>query len=389
MTQVELFTHILFFERGTLIMFCLFWAYYLFIYRGDHPWRNNWQMRYLGGGLMLWKALVYLFSLVLELPQAADSEHLKLLSYQFDMVTVAWVVLLLTGLSRRRRLTRWLPMAHFLPLVVLMALNFCLPVQLIWRISYAYISLYAFVFLFLCGRSVLRYNDYIHSEYALFSRRQLTRCVWVMMFMVLQFAIWSTMFWLPYQICDLIYYLTSLVLWALTNFNIDYILAEREASHVDVNLFPLSLDELEQHRSRQVTEEPLTPTVVETTDQPTETTDQQKDEMFLYRLRTICEEPKLYTQEGITRDDLARAMHINHTYFTAMLRRTTGKTFYEYIHDLRMTYALQLLSDPSFPLDQIPLEVGYRHKSTYYRVFQDRFGCKPAQWREKHLTSHS
>lgn len=53
MTQVELFTHILFFERGTLIMFCLFWAYYLFVYRGDHPWRNNWQMRYLGGGLML------------------------------------------------------------------------------------------------------------------------------------------------------------------------------------------------------------------------------------------------------------------------------------------------------------------------------------------------
>lgn len=378
MTQIELFTHIIDFERGALIMFCLCWAYYFFTYRGNQPQRKNTQMRDLVGWLMLWKAAAYLFRIISWLPQTAFSERFALLSFQLDMVTVAWVVIVLTGFSRRRHLKWWLLAVHLLPVVLLITLNFCFSAHWVWWISYTYICAYALVFLVLCGRSVLRYNAYIHDEYIIFSRHQLTCSTWLMILMVIQFAIWSVMFWLPYRVCDVIYYGTSLVLWTIANLNIDYILKEREESRVDVSLFPLSLDELEEHKKQEIAQS--------LSDEPiADSADSRTDDIFSYRLRTLCEDTKLYAMEGVTRDDLARAMHINHTYFTQMLRQTTGKTFYEYINSLRMRDALVLLSDPDFPLDSIPFEVGYRHKSTYYRVFQDKFGCKPQQWREKNL----
>ena len=60
-------------------------------------------------------------------------------------------------------------------------------------------------------------------------------------------------------------------------------------------------------------------------------------------------------------------------------------SFYEYINSLRMQYAEELLRDPNFPLDAIPLEVGYKHRSTYYRVFGEKFGCTPTEYRAKVL----
>ena len=99
----------------------------------------------------------------------------------------------------------------------------------------------------------------------------------------------------------------------------------------------------------------------------------------------MCEDTKLYTTEDLTREDLSRAMMLNHSYLTRRLKSATGKTFYEYINSLRMQYAEELLRDPNFPLDAIPLEVGYRHRSTYYRVFGEKFGCTPTEYRAKVL----
>ena len=110
-----------------------------------------------------------------------------------------------------------------------------------------------------------------------------------------------------------------------------------------------------------------------------------KDELFLKRLKEVCEDTKLYTTEDLTREELSRAMMLNHSYLTRMLKSATGKSFYEYINSLRMQYAEELLRDPNFPLDAIPLEVGYKHRSTYYRVFAEKFGCTPTEYRAKVL----
>ena len=201
-----------------------------------------------------------------------------------------------------------------------------------------------------------------------------------MILMIVQFSLWSASMWIPTLSCGAVYYLTSLILWTFANLHVEAGLEEREASNVDMNSFVLSMDELEKQQDADFESDSA---AQETSGEDTD----ESMEVFAYRLRTICEETKLYAQEGITRDDMAKAMHINHTYFSQMLRQTTGKTFYEYVNSLRMDDAQRLLSDPDFPLDMVPLEIGYRHKSTYYRVFQERFGCKPQEWRERHLAS--
>lgn len=379
-TADQLFIHIIDFERGTFIMFCICWAYYFFTNTGNKPWRVDKRMCCLYGGLMLWKLAVLLLRTVSWFPQLAGNPHLDLLSFQLDIVTVVWVVLGLTGLSRRRRLTWWLWGLHLVPISVLIVLNFCCLDRWVWWASWGYSVLYGLVFLVLCGRAAWRYNNYVHEIYAAYSRNQLIHSAWVMILMIVQFSLWSASMWIPTLSCGAVYYLTSLILWTFANLHVEAGLEEREASNVDMNSFVLSMDELEKQQDADFESDSA---AQETSGEDTD----ESMEVFAYRLRTICEETKLYAQEGITRDDMAKAMHINHTYFSQMLRQTTGKTFYEYVNSLRMDDAQRLLSDPDFPLDMVPLEIGYRHKSTYYRVFQERFGCKPQEWRERHLAS--
>ena len=50
---------------------------------------------------------------------------------------------------------------------------------------------------------------------------------------------------------------------------------------------------------------------------------------------------------------------------------------------LRLDKAEQLLTDTDNTIEQIAEEVGYRNKGYFYRIFVERRGCTPAQYRRK------
>lgn len=106
---------------------------------------------------------------------------------------------------------------------------------------------------------------------------------------------------------------------------------------------------------------------------------------FRAQLAEIVEKPRRYTEETISRDIVSRQMLLNRTYFSTLLQLATGKSFRAYINDLRMRYALELLADPKTSLNDIPCIVGYKNKTTYYRVFDQTFGCLPREYRLAHF----
>ena len=104
---------------------------------------------------------------------------------------------------------------------------------------------------------------------------------------------------------------------------------------------------------------------------------------FLLKLKEICEEQGLYKQADLTRDELARQMNIGHTAFTLQLKQTTGLTFYDYINQLRIRKATELIEAGKMDIGSISQQVGFRYRSTFYRAFLAVHGCTPTNYQSK------
>lgn len=106
----------------------------------------------------------------------------------------------------------------------------------------------------------------------------------------------------------------------------------------------------------------------------------KQENAFLLKLRQVCEEQELYTHADLTRDELARQMGIGHTAFTMQLKQTTGLNFYDYINQLRIRKATELIEEGKMDISSISQQVGYRYRSTFYRAFAAVHGCTPTKY---------
>lgn len=109
----------------------------------------------------------------------------------------------------------------------------------------------------------------------------------------------------------------------------------------------------------------------------------EPDDAFLKHLYHICYEEGLFKKDGLTRDEVARKMYTNHTYLSNKVKVATGKTFHEYIRDMRLDHACKLLTETNMDFDEIAFECGYRHKASFYRVFSEQLKCTPKEYRKQ------
>lgn len=106
-------------------------------------------------------------------------------------------------------------------------------------------------------------------------------------------------------------------------------------------------------------------------------------EDFVENLHAVCFEQGLFKKDGLTREEVARKMFTNHTYLSNNIKAATGKTFHEYIRDMRIEHACKLLVETHMDLEEIAFECGYRHKASFYRVFVDKMKCTPKEYRAR------
>lgn len=81
---------------------------------------------------------------------------------------------------------------------------------------------------------------------------------------------------------------------------------------------------------------------------------------------------------------LTQQFHFQEDYFNRLLKSKTGKTYTEFIHDLRLSEAAQLLLETDESVEQIVNRVGYQNKGYFYKIFSDRYQMTPAQYRKNH-----
>lgn len=179
---------------------------------------------------------------------------------------------------------------------------------------------------------------------------------------------WLFLSYFNQQIGLLVYFSISIVLWNIIFSRIYQAIVIREHYNNDSQLAHLSDD-------------PKSKKVVESAEE-TLSNHELKIIDFKTRLQQVCETQKLYLNPELTRDDLARELLMGNSTFTAFLREATGKTFYDYVNQLRVAKALELMNS-DMDMNKIYQLVGYRYRSTFNRAFLTHQGCTPSEYRQQ------
>lgn len=113
-------------------------------------------------------------------------------------------------------------------------------------------------------------------------------------------------------------------------------------------------------------------------------TDEKKREL-LVRLDQLMQERRTYCENLLTKDRVAELLGTNRTYLSQAVREAYGKSFTQYINDLRINAAILLLDDPANqrPLRLVCMDLGFNSPTTFNAQFQARTGMTPAQYRIK------
>lgn len=87
-------------------------------------------------------------------------------------------------------------------------------------------------------------------------------------------------------------------------------------------------------------------------------------------------------------EDLATMACLSPGHFCRRFKRTTGSTYLEYVHRLRIDRAMDLLIDGEAGTAEIAAQLGYSSQSHFNRVFKRFVGRAPVEFRRSYLTSH-
>lgn len=92
-----------------------------------------------------------------------------------------------------------------------------------------------------------------------------------------------------------------------------------------------------------------------------------------------------YMMYDISLDSVSAILNINSSYFSTQFKRTFGVNFVEYLTDLRIRAAKELLADPMRPAAEVASMVGYESANYFARAFKKRTGLTPTEYRRSCL----
>ena len=102
---------------------------------------------------------------------------------------------------------------------------------------------------------------------------------------------------------------------------------------------------------------------------------------------TIIEKAKNYINENFQKDislDLvSREVDISPYYFSKLFKQETGNNFIEYLTEVRLRKARELLKNSQYSIKEICAESGYGDPNYFSRIFKKYEGVTPSEFRER------
>ena len=81
-------------------------------------------------------------------------------------------------------------------------------------------------------------------------------------------------------------------------------------------------------------------------------------------------------------DDVSRAVNISPYYFSKIFKENTGENFIEYLTNIRIDKAKELLGTTEYSMKEICSMVGYSDPNYFSRSFKKNVGVTPTEYKE-------
>ena len=86
--------------------------------------------------------------------------------------------------------------------------------------------------------------------------------------------------------------------------------------------------------------------------------------------------------KDLSLDDISRKFDISPYYFSKLFKNKTGVNFIDYLTNIRIERAKELLADSDASMKEICSEVGYSDPNYFSRIFKKVTGVTPTEYKE-------
>lgn len=90
--------------------------------------------------------------------------------------------------------------------------------------------------------------------------------------------------------------------------------------------------------------------------------------------------------EPITLEECARIAYMSPSHFSRLFHRLTSMSFKEYLNQLRVQKACELLKQGDLSITDLAMRVGFNSSSYFSQVFKEINGVSPLAYRKQYLT---
>jgi AraC-like DNA-binding protein/intracellular sulfur oxidation DsrE/DsrF family protein len=91
-----------------------------------------------------------------------------------------------------------------------------------------------------------------------------------------------------------------------------------------------------------------------------------------------------YASPNLSLTTIAGYFSLSERYLSSLIREQTGKSYADYIIDIRISEARRLLLQTDIPINDIAVQVGYELPNSFYKTFKNCTGLSPRQYRAEH-----
>jgi len=101
----------------------------------------------------------------------------------------------------------------------------------------------------------------------------------------------------------------------------------------------------------------------------------------IQRLEKVFAHLAAHYADPLTQPDVAAVAGMSASRFRDFFKQTTGRTFIDYLRDVRLAHAAQMLRENGASIAEVAATTGFADQSYLHRCFKARYGCAPLDYR--------
>jgi two-component system response regulator YesN len=115
-------------------------------------------------------------------------------------------------------------------------------------------------------------------------------------------------------------------------------------------------------------------------------TKEKREDIRNYTIKRTINYIRDHFNEGITLEEVALKLNITPEYLSTLFNKELGMNFSIFLKDFRLSHAKRLLSGTDRKIYEIASEVGYSDSKYFNRVFKEKYGISPGEFRQQFIS---